>query len=126
MTWIPSVQYIIALFENQIEQPQLINQDGLISTLDKVRWGIPFHDVPTIWDQVTILFKEIVENHYFMDGNKRIGILLAYIFLNKNGYDFIPPKDEIFSFTMAVAQILKSFDEIKTWFFRNSQKQTNS
>ena len=126
MTWIPSVQYIITLFENQIEQPQLINQDGLISTLDKVRWGIPFHDVPTIWDQVTILFKEIVENHYFMDGNKRIGILLAYIFLNKNGYDFIPPKDEIFSFTMAVAQILKSFDEIKTWFFRNSQKQTNS
>ena len=126
MTWIPSVQYIIALFKNQIEQPQIINQDGLISTLDKVRWGIPFHDVPTIWDQVTILFKEIVENHCFMDGNKRIGILLAYIFLNKNGYDFIPPKDEIFSLTMDVAQKLKSFDEIKTWFFRNSKKQTNS
>jgi len=40
-----------------------------MSTLDKVRWGIPFQNVLTIWDQVTILYKEIVENHKYFNDN---------------------------------------------------------
>ena len=84
MVWIPSVEYIETLYEDQIEVGDIINRQGLISTLDKTKWGIPFQDVPTIWEKVTILYKEIIENHYFSDGNKRIGSLLAYIFLSKN------------------------------------------
>ena len=99
-----------------------MNREGLISTLDKVKWGIPTQGIPNIWDQVTILYKEIIENHYFSDGNKRMGILLAYIFLSKNGYTFSPPKGEIFSTTMAVAQGLKKYEEIKNWFQKNSKK----
>ncbi len=122
MVWIPSVEYIIVLFEEEIKTAQLINRQGLMSTLDKVRWGIPFQNVLTIWDQVTILYKEIVENHYFSDGNKRIGSLLAYIFLLKNGYDFSPPQGEIYSITIEVAQGLRSFENLKDWFQRNSKK----
>ncbi len=87
-----------------------------MSTLDKVRWGIPYQNVLTIWYQVTILYKEIVENHYFSDGNKRIGSLLAYIFLFKNGNDFSPPLGEIYNITSEVAQVLKSFEDLKDWF----------
>ena len=122
MVWTPSIDYIIVLFEDQIKNQRLMNRHGLISTLDKVKWGIPTQGIPTIWDQVTILFKEIIENHYFSDGNKRMGVLLAYIFLSKNGYKFSPPIDEIFSITMAVAQGLKKYDEIKNWFQQNSKK----
>ncbi len=96
-----------------------MNRQGLISTLDKVKWGIPFQNVPTIWDQVTILYKEIVENHYYSDGNKRLGSLLAYILLYKNSYEFSPPHGEIL---LIVAQGLKSFIEIKKWFQTNSRK----
>lgn len=99
-----------------------MNRDGLSAPLDKVIWGIPAQGSPTIWDQVTILFKEIVENHYFSDGNKRIGILIAYLFLAKNGYEFAPPKAEIFSMPMTVAQGLKTFDQIKDWFIQNSKE----
>lgn len=123
MAWIPSVEYIETLFEGQIKVGHLMNRQGLISTLDKVKWGVPFQDAPTIWDQVTILYKEIIENHYFSDGNKRIGALLAYIFLFKNGYEFSPPKGEIYRITMEVAQGLKKFDEIKEWFSKNSKKE---
>ncbi|HME51495.1 MAG TPA: type II toxin-antitoxin system death-on-curing family toxin [Candidatus Lokiarchaeia archaeon] len=123
MTWYPSADYILALFEETIgTKPVLMNRQGLMTTLDKARWGIPFHEKPTLWDQVTILFKEIVENHYFMDGNKRIGILVASLFLNKNGLDFSPPSGEIFSKTMETAQCLKNLEEIKQWFKTNSQK----
>lgn len=122
MVWIPSVEYIEVLFEDQIKIGHLMNRQGVISTLDKVRWGIPFQKTPTIWDQVAILYKEIVENHYFSDGNKRIGSLLVYIFLDKNGYKFFPPKGEIYRMTMNVAQGLRKFDELKEWFQKNSKK----
>ncbi len=123
MEWVPSVEYIETLLEDQIKAGHLMNRQGLISTLDKVKWGIPFQDIPTIWDKVTILYKEIIENHYFSDGNKRIGSLLAYIFLFKNGYEFSPPVGEIYKITMEVAQGLKKFDEIKEWFKTNSKKE---
>lgn len=123
MTWYPSVEYILALFEETIgTKPSLMNRQGLMSTLDKAKWGIPFHNMPTIWEQVTIIFKEIVENHYFMDGNKRLGILIAFLFLDKNGYEFSPPQGEIFSVTLETAQCLKEFEELKQWFKNNSQK----
>jgi len=122
VVWIPSVEYIETLFKDQIKAGYLINRQGLISTLDKVEWGIPFQDAPTIWDQVTILYKEIIENHYFSDGNKRIGALLAYIFLFKNGYEFFPPEGEIYRITMNVAQGLIEFGKLKEWFNKNSRK----
>jgi len=120
--WIPTVVYVEELFKDHIKKGELMNRQGLISTLDKVRWGIPFNDTPTIWDQVTILYKEIIENHYYSDGNKRITSLLAYIFLYKNGYEFSPPEGEVYSVTLDVAQGLKSFEVIKEWFKLNSTK----
>ena len=123
MVWIPSVEYIEILFEDQIKAGHIMNRQGLISTLDKVKWGIPFQDTPTIWEKVTILYKEIIEYHYFSDGNKRIGSLLASIFLSKNGYEFFPPKGDIFRITMEVAQGGIKFNEIKEWFKINSKKE---
>lgn len=122
MIWIPTVEYIEELFKDHIKKGQLMNRQGLISLLDKVRWGIPFKDAPTIWDQVTILYKEIIEGHYYSDGNKRIASLVAYIFLYKNGYQFTPLEGEVFRVTLDVAQGLKSFESIKEWFKSHSTK----
>ena len=122
MIWIPTVEYVEELFKDQIKVGQLMNRQGLMSTLDKVRWGIPFKEAPSIWDQVTILYKEIIESHYFSDGNKRIASLLAYIFLYKNGYEFSPLEGELYRVTLDVAQGLKSFEVIKDWFKTHSIK----
>ena len=122
MTWIPSINYVILLFNDQIKNASLMNRSGLISTLDKVIWDIPSQGTPTIWDQVTILFKDIVEGHFFSDGNKRIGILIANIFLQKNGYSFDPPKGELYSMTMDVAQGLVPYKQIKEWFVNSTTK----
>jgi death-on-curing family protein len=122
MTCFPTLDYILEVFKDQIDIPRLINRGGLISTLDKLIWGIPSQGVPTIWERAAILFKEIVENHYFFDGNKRIGILIAFIFLSKNGFDFYPPKGEIYSVTMEVAQGMKEFNQISDWFRKNSMR----
>ena len=120
VTWIPTIDYILEVFNDQINHPRLVNRGGLISTLDRVIWGIPSQGIPTLWERAAFLFKDIVENHYFFDGNKRIGILIAFIFLSKNGYEFSPPKGEIYSVTIEVAQGLKDFDQVTEWFRKNS------
>ena len=123
MKWIPTKDYIIAIYEEYIEKPiPIINKEGLKSTLDKILHGIPFKSNPNIWEKVTILYKELVENHYFADGNKRIGILIAYLLLSKNGFYFSPPKGEVYSVTIKVAKLEMSFDEIKNWFQQHSKK----
>ena len=122
MVWIPSVEYIIVLFDDQVKSGILMNRQGLISTLDKVKWGVPFQKIPSIWDQVTLLYEEMINGHYFSDGNKRIGSLLAYIFLGKNGFEFLPPQGEILEFTLEVAQNKEFYSQIKVWFQSNSKK----
>ena len=122
MTWFPSIDYILIQFEETIGfKPVLMNRQGLMGTIDKARWGFPYRSKPSIWEQASILYKEIVENHYFIDGNKRIGILIACIFLEKNHFQFLPPVGEIFSMTMEVARGKQSFDHIKGWFQQNSK-----
>jgi len=58
----------------------------------------PFHGVfdrelfPNIWEKAAILFRSIVKNHAFVDGNKRIGIKTLLRFLELNGYS-VPIKE---------------------------------
>jgi len=120
--WVPTIEYILKLFEEHLEDPILIHQSRLVSTLDKVQWGIPYQPNPDIWDRVTILYKDIIEGHYFYDGNKRISLLIAYLFLYKNGYVLIATNDDAKEMTLQVAQGLKSYEEIKEWF-RNNTKE---
>ncbi|MHA1275184.1 MAG: type II toxin-antitoxin system death-on-curing family toxin [Promethearchaeota archaeon] len=100
-----------------------MNRGGLEAILDKVQWGIPYQPEPTIWDRVAILYQGIVEQHYFANGNKRIGLLMSIIFLEKNGYSFETTNDDAYEFTIQVAQSLKTYKEIKSWFAEKSRKK---
>ena len=83
MVWFPSVEYIEVLIKDQNKSGHLMNRKGLRTTLDKVKWGIPFQDAPTIWERVTILYKEIIEhqiNETFRDLSKEdiVKTVIAY------------------------------------------------
>ena len=45
----------------------------------------------------------IVRNHPFLDGNKRIGFMAAYIFLGVNGLAIEVPEEEVVLQTLALA-----------------------
>ena len=122
--WFPSIEFVLIVYREQIssEPKPLLNIKGLKGTIDKIKFGIPYHSTPTIWERASIFYREVIENHYFIDGNKRIGILITVLFLNLNGYNFTPAKGEIFSLTMKVAEGNSDFEEIKLWFERNSVK----
>jgi death on curing protein len=45
----------------------------------------------------------IVQNHPFLDGNKRTGAVAALVFLDLNGIEIDAPKESLYELTMAVA-----------------------
>jgi death-on-curing protein len=44
-----------------------------------------------------------VKNHPFLDGNKRVGFMAAYIFLRINGQTFSAPEENVVVHTLALA-----------------------
>ena len=57
---------------------------------------------PTIPDMAAAYLFHLVENHPFVDGNKRVGTMSALVFLELNGYGFGASDDEL---TDAVLQV---------------------
>ncbi len=45
----------------------------------------------------------IVQNHPFLDGNKRTGAVAALVFLDLNGVEITAPKGSVYEVTMSVA-----------------------
>jgi death-on-curing protein len=60
----------------------------------------------------------IVQNHPFIDGNKRAGAMAALVFLNDNGITIELASGELFDLTIAVASSQVAKREI-TEFFRD-------
>ena len=54
----------------------------------------------------------IIQNHPFIDGNKRTGSLTALVFLLRNGYFVHMTNDELVEMSVAIATSKISFQEI--------------
>ena len=57
----------------------------------------------------------IVKNHPFIDGNKRVGYMAAYVFLGANGFEIIAPEEEVVIQTLALAAGECSEAEYAEW-----------
>ena len=72
---------------------------------------------PSIIEMTAAYLYHLVENHPFVDGNKRVGAMAALVFLDLNGYDFDASDKDFTDMVLKVAsgKMLKA--EI-TLFFR--------
>jgi death on curing protein len=70
--------------------------------------------------QAAALMESLVQNHPFVDGNKRVGITAAALFLIRNGIPFAATNDELEEFTLAVARSELSLRDIAAWFDAHS------
>ena len=76
---------------------------------------------PSILDKAVQLCYSFIENHPFLDGNKRIGIHLALIFLKINGIDLQYSQEELIDFGSGIASGKMKKDKIKEWFMKRSK-----
>ena len=67
---------------------------------------------PTTEDKAARLGFALISNHAFVDGNKRIGMLVMLTFLAVNGRELRFTSDEVTEIALAVASGRMSYDEL--------------
>jgi death on curing protein len=60
----------------------------------------------------------LVKNHPFVDGNKRIGLLAALVFLDMNGVSIEQGTEELYELTISVAEGRRSKDQVAERFLK--------
>jgi death-on-curing protein len=70
---------------------------------------------PSLIDKAGVLLWSLVQNHPFVDGNKRIGHAAAELFLRLNGKTIQAPVDEAENVVIRVASGECPRDELNRW-----------
>ena len=71
---------------------------------------------PTILVKASGLAESMINNHPFVDGNKRTGIVAAVFFLSLNRYMLTASNHELLDLTMQIAQKRTTIGEVANWF----------
>lgn len=58
---------------------------------------------PSVFDLAAAYAFGIIQNHPFIDGNKRTGFLASYVFLDLNGWELIAPEADAVTAVLALA-----------------------
>lgn len=95
---------------------------GLLeSALDRPRNLYAYGDDPSLFDLAAAYCAGIVNNHPFIDGNKRAGLLSARAFLFRNGYLFEPEERDEVTIIMALAAGEIDDAALAAWFAEYSE-----
>lgn len=69
----------------------------------------------SILDKVSQFCYSLIENHPFLDGNKRIGVHLTLLFLKLNDVELSYSQSELIEFGLNIASGKLNKDDIKNW-----------
>lgn len=76
---------------------------------------------PTIEEKGARLGFNLISNHAFVDGNKRIGMLVMMTFLEVNGIQIVCTDDDIVEIALAVASGKVIYKELLDWVRKYSK-----
>ena len=74
---------------------------------------------PTRQEKGARLGFSLISNHAFVDGNKRIGMLVMLVFLEVNGIKIRPTNAEVTRVGLAVAAGEMKYKELLEWLLEN-------
>ena len=74
-----------------------------------------------IFEKAAALMESLVNNHPFIDGNKRTGIACTVLFLMQNGVTFSATNSELEKFTLRVATSQIKHSQIVKWLGNHSR-----
>ncbi len=104
-------------------EPGLRDLGLLLSALARPQATFEGRDLyPDVFDKAAALMHSLIQNHAFVDGNKRVGIAVAGIFLGNNGYDLKVNKSVMVSFVVSVARGEQGTETIGEWLRKYSKK----
>ncbi len=95
-----TVAEVVAIHRHQIEEYSgehgLLNQGALEAAVFRPQTGY-YNDLS---EEAAALFESLVNNHAFVDGNKRVGFAAVHTFLLINGFDLNVTTKAAFDFMM--------------------------
>lgn len=74
---------------------------------------------PDIYTKAAALMSSLINNHPFVDGNKRVGIAAAALFFVRNGYRLTASNQAVEEFALLVAQGATSVEQVAAWFVQH-------
>jgi len=78
---------------------------------------------PDLYEMAAAYLFHVVQNHPFVDGNKRVGAVAAYVFLSLNNVRLTADPSQFEELVMSVARGERSKSEV-TIFFRDNSAAT--
>ena len=79
---------------------------------------------PTLFEKCTVLGYSLIQNHPFVDGNKRTGFAAMHLMLLINGYDLTSTTQEEIDMAENIASGKMHESEITEWLKQHSKKIT--
>ena len=76
---------------------------------------------PDVFEKAAALMESLINDHPFVDGNKRTGIACAVLFLQQSGISFSAKNADLEKFTLRVASSRAGRSEITKWLKKHSQ-----
>jgi death on curing protein len=62
----------------------------------------------------------IARNHAFVDGNKRTALVVSLTFLDRNSWDMVAPKENIYFTFLHLADGSLTEDQLTVWFTKHA------
>ena len=123
-----SVEQVLQIHEAQIERfggpAGLRDPDALESAVARPAMTFGGEDLyPDLPSKTGALMHSLVMNHAFVDGNKRIGVTAAELFLRLNGYRLEAENAELEELTMTVARGDLDAEALAIWFRQRTSRE---
>jgi death-on-curing protein len=77
---------------------------------------------PDIFQLAAAYAGGIVHNHPFVDGNKRMGLMAAFIFLSRNGWDLSSSEADATRTMLSLAAGETSEEQLAAWLEENCRR----
>ena len=92
---------------------------GLIAfTIERVNGKVIRENID-LCKVTSIILRDFVQGHPFVDGNKRIAFALVDIVLRENGYRFNVGNDEIIEFLLSLAKREIELEGVEEWLMKS-------
>lgn len=97
-----------------------IRDEGLLDSAINKPKNLFAYGRPTPFELAASYAAGLVKNHPFLDGNKRIGFMAAYVFLGANGWSLEATEEEAVLETLALAAGESTEADYAAWLEKNS------
>ncbi len=124
LEWL-GVAFVRALHERLIAEHggrSGVRDDGLLESAIARPQHLLAYGEPDLFDLAASYAHGLARNHPFVDGNKRIALMAAYVFLRRNGYWLAAPEGEavVMMVDLAAGRIAEA--DLAAWLRRSAKR----